>query len=153
MTAKKPRIAVLIDAENVPAKLANCLFGKIAHLGRSNVRRLYGNLQKPGLKAWADAASRHHIESRPNGPHAKKKNVTDSTFIIDAMDLLSTGRFDGFCIVSRDSDFAGLAKYMREKGKLVYGIASAPECLRNECCGLIELKPSVRTAPTKPPRA
>jgi hypothetical protein len=139
MKATKPRIAVLIDAENISAKLANCLFGKIAQLGLPNVRRIYGNLSKPTLKAWVDPVARHHIESRPDAPHVKKKNVTDATLIIDAMDLLSSGRFDGFCIVSRDSDFAGLAKHIREKGKLVYGVADAPECLRDQCNGVIEL--------------
>lgn len=141
MTRKKPRIAVLIDAENISAKLANRLFGKIAQLGLPNVRRIYGNLNKPNLKAWAEPVLRHHIESRPDAPHAKKKNVTDVTLIIDAMDLLSSGLFDGFCIVSRDSDFAGLAKHIREKGKLVYGIADAPECLRGQCSAIIELTP------------
>lgn len=137
---RKPRLAVLIDSENVSARLANRLFGEIAHLGKSKERRLYGNLAKPQLKAWIDAAKRHHIDPRPNGPHAKKKNVSDFTMIIDAMDMFHADQFDGICIVSRDSDFAGLAKYMREKGKIVYGITSAPKCLRAQCNELIDLK-------------
>ena len=120
--------------------MANRLFGEVAKLGKSKVRCLYGNLAKPTLKAWTEAASCHHITPRPNGPHAKRKNVSDFTLIIDAMDMLFADRFDGIFIVSRDSDFAGLAKYVREKGKTVYGITSAPECLRAQCDELIDLK-------------
>jgi len=137
----KRRIAVLIDAENTPARLANRLFGEVAKLGKSKDRRLYGDLAKPKLKAWIEAALCHHITPRPNGPHAKRKNVSDFTLVIDAMDMFFTERFDGIFIVSRDSDFAGLAKYVREKGKTVYGITSAPECLRAQCNELIDLKP------------
>ncbi len=133
------RLAVLIDAENVSARLANRLFGEIAKLGKSKERRLYGNFANPGLKAWTEAASRHHIAPRPNGPHTKGKNVSDFTLVIDAMDMLYADRFDSLCIVSRDSDFAGLAKYIREKGKTVYGITSAPKCLRAQCNELIDL--------------
>lgn len=147
--AGKCRLAVLIDAENVSARLANSLFGQIAKLGKSKERRLYGNLAKPALKAWTDAALRHHIKPRHNPPHAKGKNVTDFTLVIDAMDMLHSDIFDGICIVSRDSDFAGLAKYIREKGKTVYGLAGAPKCLLAECDKLIDLKQVVRPAPPR----
>lgn len=137
--AQKPRLAVLIDGENVSAKLANRLFGKIAHLGTSKLRRIYGNLQKPALKGWLDVQQQHHIDSRPDARHAKKKNVSDFTFVIDAMDLLHDNKFDVLCLISRDTDFVGLAQHVRNKGKLVYGVADAPQCLRDECAKLIDL--------------
>ena len=140
--AQKQRVAVLIDAENVPASTADRLFGEIAKLGKSKHRRLYGNLKKPQLKAWVSASQKHHIAPRADAPHAKGKNVTDFTFVIDALDMLHTINIDAFCIISRDSDFTGLAKYLREKGKRVYGLAGdqTPKCLRAQCDDLIELK-------------
>jgi len=143
--AQKQRVAVLIDAENVPASAADRLFGEIAKLGKSKHRRLYGNLKKPQLKAWKDASLKHHIDPRPDAPHAKGKNVTDFTFIIDALDMFYTANVDAFCIISRDSDFTGLAKYLREKGKRVYGLAGdqTPKCLRAQCDAFIELKKNV----------
>lgn len=139
---QKQRVAVLIDAENIPASSADRLFGEIAKLGKSKHRRLYGNLKKPQLKAWIEASSRHNIKQRSDAPHAKGKNVTDFTFVIDALDMFYTAKIDAFCIISRDSDFAGLAKYIRERGKRVYGVAGdqTPKSLRAQCDDFIELK-------------
>jgi predicted nuclease of predicted toxin-antitoxin system len=141
--AQKQRLAVLIDAENVSASAADRLFVEIARLGKSKKRRrLYGNLNKPQLKAWVSASLKHKIDARSDAPHAKGKNVTDFTFVIDALDMLYTKDIDAFCIISRDSDFAGLAKYIREKGKRVYGLAGdqTPKTLRAQCDELIDLK-------------
>jgi uncharacterized protein (TIGR00288 family) len=140
--AQKQRVAVLIDAENFSAKLANHLFGAIAKLGKSKVRRIYGNLKKRSLKGWIEASNQHHVEPREDAPHAKKKNVTDFTFIIDAMDLLHNNAFDGICIISRDSDFAGLARHIRAKGKRVYVVDDAHKTLRAYSTDIIELKSS-----------
>jgi hypothetical protein len=129
------KLAVLIDADNMSAKIAKPLFEEIANLGEASIRRAYGDFTSSNLKAWVDALVPHAIRPHQNFPNTVRKNASDIALVIDAMDLLHTGRFDGFCIVSSDSDFTGLAARIREEGVDVYGFGErkAPESFRQAC--------------------
>jgi uncharacterized LabA/DUF88 family protein len=94
---------------------------EIANYGTASVKRIYGDWTGPGLKGWKDVLLQHSIQPMQQFVYTKGKNATDSAMIIDAMDLLYTGKFDGFCLVSSDSDFTKLASRIRESGLLVYG--------------------------------
>lgn len=115
------RLAVLIDADNSQASVIDGLLGEIANLGVASVKRIYGDWTSPMLKGWKETLLRHSIQPIQQFAYTKGKNATDSAMIIDAMDLLYTGNFDGFCIVSSDSDFTRLAARIRESGRAVYG--------------------------------
>jgi uncharacterized LabA/DUF88 family protein len=115
------KLAVLIDADNAQPGIVDGLLAEIANYGTANVKRIYGDWTRPGLKGWKEVLLRHSIQPMQQFTYTKGKNATDSAMIIDAMDLLYTGNFDGFCIVSSDSDFTKLASRIRESGLLVYG--------------------------------
>jgi len=115
------RLAVLIDADNSQATVIDGLLGEIANLGVASVKRIYGDWTSPLLKGWKETLLLHSIQPIQQFAYTKGKNATDSAMIIDAMDLLYTGNFDGFCIVSSDSDFTKLAARIRESGRSVYG--------------------------------
>lgn len=115
------RLAVLIDADNAQPSIVDGLLGEIANYGIASVKRIYGDWTAPGLKGWKDVLLEHSIQPMQQFAYTKGKNATDSAMIIDAMDLLYTGNFNGFCIVSSDSDFTKLASRIRESGLLVYG--------------------------------
>ncbi|WP_394550905.1 NYN domain-containing protein [Agromyces sp. MMS24-JH15] len=128
-------LAVLIDADNVsPARIGPVL-AEIAKYGTASVKRVYGDWTKPNLRSWKDAASEHVIHPIQQFDNTTGKNATDSALIIDAMDLLYTRRFTGFCIVSSDSDFTRLASRIREDGVTVYGFGERKthESFRNAC--------------------
>jgi uncharacterized LabA/DUF88 family protein len=160
-------LAVLIDAENASPKIAGGLFDEIAKLGDANVRRIYGDFSKPNLSGWTDVLARHAINVRQSFAYTTGKNSTDIELVIDAMDLLHGGRVGGFCLVSSDSDFTGLAKRIREQGLQVFGFGEqkTPEALRQACHRFIytenlglqatapDTSPSVPTKPLKPPSA
>lgn len=116
------RLAVLIDADNFnqPA-LAEALLAEVAQYGVASVRRIYGDWTRPNLGGWKKVLNEHAIQPMQQFSYTTGKNATDSAMIIDAMDLLYTERFDGFCIVSSDSDFTRLAARIREAGLTVYG--------------------------------
>jgi uncharacterized LabA/DUF88 family protein len=118
---RAPRLAVLIDADNASARICTRLFEEIAKIGEASVRRIYGDFSGTRLKSWADVLSAHAIRAQQNFAYTTGKNASDIALVIDAMDLLHTGRFDGFCVVSSDSDFTGLAARIREQGIDVYG--------------------------------
>ena len=132
---RSPRLAVLIDADNASARIADGLFEEIAKIGEASVRRIYGDFSVPRLKSWADILSRHAIMPHQNFAYTKGKNASDIALVIDAMDLLHSGRFDGFCLVSSDSDFTRLAARIREQGIDVYGFGEqkTPESFRQAC--------------------
>ena len=115
------KLAVLIDADNAQPSIVDGLLAEIANYGIASVKRIYGDWTGPGLKSWKDVLLQHSIQPMQQFAYTKGKNATDSAMIIDAMDLLYTGKFDGFCIVSSDSDFTKLASRIRESGLLVYG--------------------------------
>jgi uncharacterized LabA/DUF88 family protein len=114
-------LAVLIDADNAPAAIAEGLFEEIAKYGIASVKRIYGDWTKPNLGKWKQVLLDHSIQPMQQFAYTSGKNATDSALIIDAMDLLYTRRFDGFCLVSSDSDFTRLAGRIREEGLTVYG--------------------------------
>ena len=115
------KLAVLIDADNAQPGIVDGLLAEIANYGVASVRRIYGDWTEPGLKGWKEVLLQHSIQPMQQFAYTKGKNATDSAMIIDAMDLLYTGKFDGFCVVSSDSDFTKLASRIRESGLLVYG--------------------------------
>lgn len=129
------RLAVLIDADNASSKIADGLFLEVAKLGEASVRRIYGDFSSTRLKAWADILSLHAIKAQQNFAYTSGKNASDIALVIDAMDLLHSGRFDGFCLVSSDSDFTGLAARIREQGLDVYGFGEkkTPLSFRQAC--------------------
>jgi hypothetical protein len=115
------RLAVLIDADNAPAAIVEGLFEEIAKYGVASVKRIYGDWTGPQLGGWKKVLLDYSIQPIQQFAYTKGKNATDSSLIIDAMDLLYTRRFDGFCLVSSDSDFTRLASRLREEGLTVYG--------------------------------
>lgn len=115
------KLAVLIDAENAQASLTPYLLAEIAKYGVASVKRIYGDWTGPQLGGWKDTLLTHSIQPMQQFRYTSGKNATDSAMIIDAMDLLYTGKFDGFCLVSSDSDFTRLAARIREAGLTVYG--------------------------------
>ncbi len=115
------RLAVLIDADNAQPLIVDSLLAEIANYGVASVKRIYGDWTAPGLKGWKEVLLEYSIQPMQQFAYTKGKNATDSAMIIDAMDLLYSGNFNGFCIVSSDSDFTKLASRIRESGLLVYG--------------------------------
>ncbi len=115
------RLAVLIDADNAQPSITEALLSEVAKYGVASVKRIYGDWTTPNLGGWKKVLLEHSIHPVQQFRYTIGKNSTDSAMIIDAMDLLYTKRFDGFCIVSSDSDFTGLASRIREEGLLVYG--------------------------------
>jgi len=114
-------LALLIDGDNASSKIISGLLAEIANYGTASVKRLYGDWTKPNLDGWKECLLEHSIQPVQQFAYTTGKNATDGAMIIDAMDLLYTGRFSGFCIVSSDSDFARLAARIREQGVTVYG--------------------------------
>jgi uncharacterized LabA/DUF88 family protein len=115
------KLAVLIDAENAQPEIIEGLLAEIALYGTASVKRIYGNWTTPNLQPWKEVLLNYSIQPMQQFNYTTGKNATDSALIIDAMDLLYTGKFDGFCIVSSDSDFTRLAQRIRESGLSVYG--------------------------------
>jgi len=132
---RSSRLAVLIDADNASAKIADGLFEEIAKIGEASVRRIYGDFSGTRSKAWADVLSKHAIIPHQQFAYTTGKNASDITLVIDAMDLLHSHRFDGFCLVSSDSDFTRLAARIREEGVDVFGFGEqkTPESFRQAC--------------------
>ena len=118
------KLAVLIDADNARAKIVDGLLAEVAKYGTAHVKRIYGDWTGPNLGSWKAALLEHSIQPIQQFAYTTGKNATDSAMIIDAMDLLYSGRFDGFCIVSSDSDFTRLAARIRESGLIVYGFGA-----------------------------
>ncbi|QKX61681.1 uncharacterized protein TRUGW13939_08835 [Talaromyces rugulosus] len=116
------KLAVLIDADNAQSSTINHLLSEIAKYGTTHVKRAYGDWTSPNLKGWKEKLLEQSIQPIQQFAYTHGKNATDSALIIDAMDLLYSGRFDGFCLVSSDSDFTRLAARIRESGLSVYGI-------------------------------
>ena len=114
-------LAILIDGDNASPKIISGLLAEIANYGTASVRRIYGDWTKPNLNGWKECLLEHSIQPVQQFAYTTGKNATDGAMIIDAMDLLYTGRFSGFCIVSSDSDFARLASRIREQGIPLYG--------------------------------
>ncbi len=115
------RLAVLIDADNASARLIEPLLEEVAKYGTAHVKRIYGDWTSTQLSGWKEKLHVFAIQPVQQYSYTSGKNATDSALIIDAMDLLYTENFDGFCIISSDSDFTKLACRLREAGLFVYG--------------------------------
>lgn len=135
LQSESPRLAVLIDADNASAEITGGLFEEITKIGEASARRIYGDFSRPHLKPWADILAKYAIIPHQQFAYTTGKNASDIALVIDAMDLLHSGRFDGFCLVSSDSDFTRLASRIREQGKDVFGFGEqkTPESFRQAC--------------------
>ena len=129
------KLAVLIDADNAQPTIVDGLMIEIANYGTASVKRIYGDWTAPNLKGWKEVLLDYSIQPIQQFAYTQGKNATDSAMVIDAMDLLYTGKFDGFCLVSSDSDFTRLAARIRESGLLVYGFGErkTPSAFRSAC--------------------
>jgi len=139
--ARGRNIALLIDADNASPDSLDPVLTVLAELGTVNIRRAYGNWQKPGLKGWANIIHLHAIEPQQQFDLTKGKSATDMKMIIDAMDLLYGGHVHGFGIMSSDSDFMPLAMRIRQDGLPVYGFGAAktPKSFQNACTRFIDV--------------
>jgi hypothetical protein len=133
--SKDLRLAVLIDADNVPYANVKAMLEEIAKYGTPTFKRIYGDWTKPTIAGWKSVLLQNAITPIQQYSYTVGKNATDSAMIIDAMDILYTGRVDGFCIVSSDSDFTRLATRLREAGMIVIGIGErkTPEPFITAC--------------------
>ncbi|MDX8450188.1 NYN domain-containing protein [Mesorhizobium captivum] len=145
----------MIDADNASAKIADGLFEEIAKVGEASVRRIYGDFSSSRSKAWADVLSKHAIIPQQQFAYTTGKNASDITLVIDAMDLLHSGRFDGFCLVSSDSDFTRLAARIREQGIDVFGFGEqkTPESFRQACRRFVYTENLLPSASANEPEA
>jgi hypothetical protein len=145
---RSKKLAVLIDADNTSPKVVDALFEEVAKIGEASLRRLYGDFSKGQQDSWEKVLPKHAIQPIQQYAYTTGKNATDITLVIDAMDLLHSERFDGFCLVTSDSDFTKLAARIREHGVDVYGIGQqkTPEAFRQACTRFIFTENFVRDA-------
>jgi uncharacterized LabA/DUF88 family protein len=131
----KPRVALLIDADNSPASKIGLILNELSTFGETNVRRAYGNWKKNELKGWEEQLHEHAIRPMQQFDYTKGKNASDMAMVIDALDLLYTDRPEAYGIVSSDSDFTPLVMHLRSKGAAVYGFGArrTPEPFVNAC--------------------
>jgi uncharacterized LabA/DUF88 family protein len=115
------KLAVLIDADNASSAVVEGLLAEVAKYGTAHVKRAYGDWTGTSLRGWKEQLLDQSIQPIQQFAYTSGKNATDAAMVIDAMDLLYSGRFDGFCLVSSDSDFTRLASRLRESGLTVYG--------------------------------
>jgi Fe-S-cluster formation regulator IscX/YfhJ len=132
---KDLRFAVLIDADNIPHRLIGGILEEIAKYGSPTFKRIYADWTKPHVSGWKTVLLDHAITPVQQYSYTTGKNSSDSALIIDAMDILYTGRVDGFCVVSSDSDFTRLATRLREAGMKVFGMGEqkTPSAFRAAC--------------------
>ena len=131
----KPRVALLIDADNSPASKIDLILNELSTFGETNIRRAYGNWKKNELKGWEEVLHEHAIRPMQQFDYTKGKNASDMAMVIDALELLYTDRPDAFGIVSSDADFTPLVMHLRAKGAAVYGFGAqkTPEPFVNAC--------------------
>ncbi len=132
---RKPRVALLIDADNSPAKKIDLILNELSTFGETSIRRAYGNWKKAELKGWEEVLHEHAIRPMQQFDYSKGKNASDMAMVIDALALLYNDRPDAFGIVSSDADFTPLVMHLREKGAAVYGFGGqkTPEPFVNAC--------------------
>lgn len=135
MSDQRPLLAVLIDADNTSPQYAQAIFEELAGFGEASVRRVYGDFSSTQMKGWSKVQAEFGLVPFHQPANTVGKNASDIALVIDAMDLLHTGRFDGFVLVSSDSDFTRLASRIREQGLDVFGIGKrkTPEAFRKAC--------------------
>jgi len=151
------KLAVLIDADNIPYSNVKGMLDEIAKFGVPTIKRIYGDWTKPGISGWKNVLLEHAITPIQQYSYTTGKNATDSAMIIDAMDILHSGKVDGFCIVSSDSDFTRLATRLRESGMLVIGIGEKktphPFIVACDKFIYIEIIDAPETKPVKTPQS
>ena len=132
---RKPRVALLIDAENSPARKIDLILNELSTFGETSIRRAYGNWKKAELKGWEEVLHEHAIRPIQQYDYSKGKNASDMALVIDAMAMLYTDSPDAFGIVSSDADFTPLVMHLRERGAAVYGFGAqkTPEPFVNAC--------------------
>jgi len=145
--AAQGNIALLIDADNASPATIDPVLTVLAEFGTVNVRRIYGNWDKPALKGWTEILLRYALEPQQQFDLTKGKNATDLKMTIDAMDLLFRGRITGFGLMSSDSDFAPLAQRIRQDGIPVFGFGrhTAPLGFRTACTRFIDVEELLKT--------
>jgi hypothetical protein len=136
------RLAVLIDADNASAKAIDSLLAEVARYGTATAKRAYGDWTTTNLNSWKPVLHRHAILPIQQFSYTTGKNATDCAMIIDAMDLLYSRNFTGFCLVSSDSDFTRLATRLRQDGQTVYGFGErkTPKAFVNACDKFVYLE-------------
>jgi len=151
MADDRPLLAVLIDADNIPAQYAGPILKEITSFGEPALRRVYGDWSAGRLTKWAENVRELGLVAHQETSNTKGKNASDIGLVIDAMDILHTGRFDGFVLVSSDSDFTALANRIREQGLDVIGIGEGktPVSLKNVCNRFILIENIVEEAPPR----
>jgi uncharacterized LabA/DUF88 family protein len=149
------KLAVLIDADNAQPSNAEALLAEVAKYGTAHVKRAYGDWTGTNLKGWKDQLLAQSIQPIQQFAYTYGKNATDAAMVIDAMDLLYSNRFDGFCIVSSDSDFTRLAARLRESGLTVYGFGQrkTPKPFVAACDKFIYVENLIDTTATTPDSA
>ncbi len=152
------KLAVLIDADNAQSSIIQELLAEVSRHGVASVKRAYGDWTTTNLKGWKEMLHRMAIQPMQQFSYTAGKNSTDSSLIIDAMDLLHSGKLDGFCLVSSDSDFTRLATRIRESGLIVYGFGEkkTPEAFVAACDRFVYteiLRPAVTAAEIARPSA
>ena len=140
--AKTNLLSVLIDGDNTSPRYAKPLFDEIATLGEASVRRVYGDFSSPQMNGWSRVQAEFGIVPHHQPANTVGKNASDIALVIDAMDLMHSGRFDGFVLVSSDSDFTRLASRIREQGLDVFGMGmqKTPDAFRKACKRFIFLE-------------
>lgn len=135
MSDKKFNIAILIDGDNAQAKLLKQTIEEVSKYGKATIRRIYGDWTSNVMNSWKDLINQYSINPIQKFSYTTGKNSTDGALIIDAMDILHSKSVEGFCIVSSDSDYTGLAKRIREEGLFVMGIGEkkTPEAFVKSC--------------------
>lgn len=156
---EQPRLAVLIDADNAQPAVIEGLLAETAKYGVASVKRIYGDFTSTRMTQWKQALLKHSINPVQQFAYTSGKNATDSSLIIDAMDLMYTRRFDGVCLVSSDSDFTRLAQRLREEGLTVYGFGErkTPDAFVQACDKFIYVEvlrseASASGVPPSPPK-
>lgn len=142
MTERAPLLAVLIDADNTSPRWTKAIFDEIASLGEASVRRVYGDFSSTQMNGWNKVQAEFGLVPFHQPANTVGKNASDIALVIDAMDLMHSGRFDAFILVSSDSDFTRLASRIREQGLAVYGIGAqkTPDAFRKACKRFIFLE-------------
>jgi len=153
MTQTKFKIAILIDGDNVEASIIEQMLNEASKFGRVTIKRIYGDWTSQHMRSWKNQLNRFAIRPMQKFSYTKGKNSTDSALIIDAMDIMHSKLVDGFCLVSSDSDYTGIAHRLREEGFYVMGIGKSytPEPFVKACENFIYteiLVPSIESSTT-----
>ncbi|MBP0483166.1 NYN domain-containing protein [Sagittula salina] len=143
-------LAILIDGDNTSPKYAKALFEEIASMGEASVRRVYGDFASPQMNGWSRVTAEYGLVPLHSPANTVGKNASDIALVIDAMDLMHSERFDGFVLVSSDSDFTRLASRIREQGLDAYGMGmqKTPDAFRKACKRFIYLE-NIDSGPTE----